>query len=73
MKYKLKKNEDYIFSNYANADAITVVDYTLYPGENDTYYLDWKWISSNNDTSIGKNPDAKYGLKIEVKAESIND
>ena len=73
MKYKLKKNEDYIFSNYANADAITVVDYTLDPGENDTYYLDWKWISSNNDTSIGKNPDAKYGLKIEVKAESIND
>ena len=38
--------------------------------DNDTYYLEWKWISSDNDTSIGKNPDSKYGLTIEVKAGS---
>lgn len=72
MKYKLKKNDNYIISNYSNANALTITGYTLNPGENDTYYLDWKWISSDNDTSIGKNPDAKYGLKIEVKAESTN-
>ncbi len=72
MKYKLKKNNDYIVNNYSNASELAVKDYILNPGENDTYYLDWKWVSSSNDTSIGKNPDAKYGLKIEVKAESIN-
>ena len=40
--------------------------------ESDTYYLDWKWISSSNDMEIGTNPSASYGLQIEVKAESVN-
>ena len=44
----------------------------LNPDENDTYYLEWKWISSSNDNSIGQNPEAKYGLKIEIEAEGTN-
>ena len=40
--------------------------------ENDTYYLEWKWISSDNDNSIGANPEAKYGIRIEVEADGIN-
>ena len=73
MKYKLKKNDSYLISSYSNASNLTVSDFVLNPGENDTYYLDWKWVSSDNDTSIGKTPDVKYGLKIKVEAESINE
>ena len=72
MKYKLKKNESYLINNYSKASDLSIYEHILNPGENDTYYLDWKWISSSNDTEIGSNPEAKYGLKIEVKAESIN-
>lgn len=71
MKYKLKKNDNYLISTYSDASSLTVGDFTLNQGESDTYYLDWKWISSSNDTSIGKNPSANYGLKIIVEAESI--
>ena len=73
MKYKLKKNDNYLISNYSSANALNIQDFVLNQGENDTYYLDWKWISSSNDTSIGKNPSAKYGLKIVVEAESVNE
>ena len=73
MKYKLKKNSDYIVDTYSNANALIIDEYTLDSNESDTYYLEWKWLSSNNDTDIGANPEAKYGLKIEVEAESINE
>lgn len=72
MKYKLKKNDSYIYGDYTNASGLTVSEFVLDPNENDTYYLDWKWISSDNDMEIGTNPEAKYGLRIEVEAESIN-
>ena len=72
MKYKLKKNDSYIINSYSKPNSLAVKDYVLNSGENDTYYLDWKWISNNNDTEIGSNPEAIYKLKIEVKAESIN-
>ena len=72
MKYKLKKNDGYLINTYSSPSALNISDFELNPGESDTYYLDWKWLSSSNDTSIGNNPEAKYGLKIEVEAESIN-
>ena len=72
MKYKLKKNDSYIISEYTRANSITIPEFELDPNEKDTYYLDWKWISSSNDMSIGTNPNANYGLRIEVEAESIN-
>ena len=73
MKYKLKKNDTYIIDTYSKANTLDITGYVLNKGETDTYYLDWKWISSDNDTSIGQNPTANYGLKIEVEAESINE
>lgn len=72
MKYKLKKNDTYLISEYSKANILTVTEFYLDPGESDTYYLDWKWISSSNDMEIGTNPSASYGLQIEVKAESVN-
>ena len=73
MNYKLKKNDTYLFDKYTKPSNLKVIDVVLNPNENDTYYLDWKWISSSNDTQIGSNPEAKYGFKIEVKAESIDE
>ena len=73
MKYKLKKNDNYLVNTYSKPSSLSVSNFKLNPGESDTYYLDWKWISSSNDVSIGTNPEANYGLKIEVEAESVNE
>jgi uncharacterized protein YjdB len=72
MKYKLKKNGTYIIDHYVSASELIVTDQELSTDGKDTYYLEWKWISSSNDNSIGTNPEANYGLEIEVKAESVN-
>ena len=72
MKYKLKKNDTYLIDQYVIASEINLSDSFLNIGSNDTFYLEWKWISSDNDTQIGKTSGAYYGLKIEVKAESTN-
>lgn len=72
MKYKLKKNDTYLIDHYVSASEINVIDVPLNSSNNDTYYLEWKWISSDNDTQIGKAGNASYGLKIEIKAESTN-
>ncbi|MBP5204158.1 Ig domain-containing protein [bacterium] len=73
MKYRLKKNNTYIVSNYVSASDLNVDNVLLPIGENDVYTLEWKWISSSNDTSIGQSLSADYGLKIEVNAEGTND
>ena len=73
MKFKLKKNDTYLIDHYVSASELNVDEMILNITENDTFYLEWKWISSSNDTSIGKTPDAYYGLTIKVEAESIND
>ncbi len=73
MKFKLKKNDTYIIDEYVSASELNISDMLLNVKENDTYYLEWKWISSSNDTAIGKTPDAYYGLTINVEAESIDE
>ena len=72
MKYKLKKNDTYLIDHYVPASELNINDMTLDSSNNDTYYLEWKWVSSDNDTQIGKTENANYGLKIEIKAESTN-
>ena len=73
MQYKLKKNDTYVIDHYVKASELIVNDVLLNTNENDTYYLEWKWISSSNDTSIGQTPEAKYGLKIKIDAEGTNE
>jgi hypothetical protein len=72
MKYKLKKNDTYIIDHYVSANKLATTDLLLNADDNDTFYLEWKWISSDNDTKIGQTPNASYGLKIEIEAESTN-
>lgn len=73
MKYKLKKNDTYIIDHYVSASELNITNQLLSVNSKDTYYVEWKWISSSNDTNIGSNPEAKYNLQIEVEAESINE
>ena len=54
-------------------NELNITNQLLNTNNKDTYQLEWKWVSSTNDTSIGTNPEAVYGLQIEVKAESINE
>ena len=73
MKYKLKKNDTYIISEYVYPNQLDINNYLLDSSDSDIYYLEWKWISSDNDTEIGKDPDSNYGLKIKIEAESVNE
>ena len=71
MKYKLKKNKNYLVDHYVSFNELNITEQLLNSKTNDTYYLEWKWISSDNDTEVGSIA-ASYSLKIDVKAESIN-
>ena len=70
MKYKLKKNNTYIVDHYVSYNQLNISDQLLNAKNNDTFYLDWKWISSDHDNAAGENK-ANYSLKIEVNAESV--
>lgn len=72
MKYKLKKNNSYLVDHYVSFNELNITKQLLNSKTNDTYYLEWKWISSDNDTEVG-NIAASYSLKIDVKAESTNE
>ena len=71
MKYKLKKNDTYIVDHYVSYNELNINDQLLNAKTNDTFYLEWKWISSDNDNQAGENS-ANYELKIKVEAESTN-
>ena len=73
IKYKLKKNSTYLIDHYVSASELLTSNINLAVNSSDTFYLEWKWISSSNDTKIGSLGNATYGLKIEIKAESTND
>ena len=71
MKYKLKKNDTYLVDHYVSYDELNIQNQLLNSKANDTYYLEWRWVSSDADNEAGEHS-AEYSLKIEVKAESTN-
>lgn len=71
LKYKLKKNNKYVIDHYVSYNELKLLNQTLNVNKNDTFYLEWKWISTDHDNYAGENG-AKYNLKINIKAESIN-
>lgn len=72
MRYKLKKNNSYVIDHYVSYNELIVNEQLLDAKSNDTYYLEWKWVSSDNDNDAGENG-ANYSLEIKVEAESTND
>ena len=73
MKYKLKKNNEYIIEDWVTYSELAQSNIRLNTSSNDTYYLEWKWFSSSNDNSIGEDVNSKYGLSIEISAVQAND
>lgn len=74
MKYRLIKNDEYIVGdekNWVTFEELKLNDVNLTTKDSDTYYLEWKWFSSNNDTEIGEKGYANYSLKINMKAVQI--
>jgi len=73
MKYRLRKNDDeYIVGdkeNWVSYEELEIDDISLKTEKSDTYYLEWKWFSSENDTEVGAAGDVDYSLKINIKAE----
>lgn len=74
LKYKLKKNGSYLVDHYVSYDELNIDNLLLNSKSKDTYLLEWKWVSSDNDTQIGvkaRSIDVNYNLKIKVEAESV--
>jgi len=72
MKYRLIKNEQYIAGNeekWVDYNELDLKQIYIKSKSSDTYYLEWKWFSSDNDTLIGESGNVSYSLKIDIKAE----
>ena len=70
MKYRLKKNDTYLIDHYVSFGELLIGDQFIDAKTNDTYYLEWKWFSADNDNDAGENS-ASYSLNIKVEAESV--
>lgn len=71
MKYRLLKGKDYVVGSdesWMNASELNLNNLKLDASSSDTYYLEWKWFSSDNDTEIGIKGNATYDLEINIKA-----
>ena len=73
MKYRLKKNNKYVISDWVTYSKLKQEKIKLDAKSSDTYYLEWKWFESSNDNSIGEDINSKYGLSINIKAVQAND
>lgn len=72
MKYRLKKNGNYIAGNseqWVSYQELNSFINSMEAKASDTYYLEWKWLESDNDTQIGATIGASYSLNIHIKAE----
>ena len=41
---------------------------TIFSNEQEKYIVEWKWVDADNDTEVGRTPNATYTLKISVNA-----
>ncbi len=66
MKYRLKKNDEYIIEDWVSGDELVSDEEVLNSGKEDKYLLEWKWFDNYNDTSVGAVEEANYSLSIEI-------
>ena len=74
MKFRLIKNNEYVVGdsdNWVTYDNLKLESIFLNKNIFDTYYLEWKWFSSENDTKIGESSNANYSLNISIKAVEV--
>ena len=71
MKYKLRSKGIYLTGSeekYEDVSKLEQRNIVVKAKEAISYTLDWKWIDSDNDTSIGEGIDANYKLSINIGA-----
>lgn len=76
MKYRLKRGKSYIVGNdntWVDYNDLNLSNIQLNSSSNHTYYLEWKWVSSDNDTEVGNTLNAVYKLDIDIKAEGTSE
>lgn len=69
--YKLKRNGEYIAGDddtYVSYSELSFTNRTIFSNEKENYTVEWKWIDADNDTEVGRTPNATYTLKINVNA-----
>lgn len=72
MKFKLKKNGEYVIGNsysWVDIHDKSIENVDLQANSQDEYLLEWKWVDGINDANAGFNQ-SKYKLNIGIKAES---
>ena len=72
MRYRLKRGNNYVVGNdneWVIYSALNLNNISLNANTDHIYYLEWKWVSSDNDTEIGSNVNASYKLDIKIEAE----
>lgn len=73
MKYRLMKNdESYVVGDkdtWVTYEELDLEEVSLKTKKSDTYYLEWKWFESENDTEVGAAGDVDYSLSINISAE----
>ena len=72
MKFKLKRNGEYIIGDDLNWESLNnkvINDLPLGINSYDVYLLEWKWMDGKDDTKAGFNQ-SDYKLNIEIKAKS---
>lgn len=70
MKYRLKKNGQYIVGTddeWVTYEKLNLNYNNITANSNDTFILEWKWHESDNDTKIGS-IEANYSLSITLSA-----
>lgn len=71
LKYKLKKNNKYIVSEWTDYKNIKDLNVYLNSQTTNKYVLEYKWIESDNDTEIGIKKNIDYKLKLNVQAQEV--
>lgn len=69
LKYRLKKNNEYILGNndeWVYIDNVTTNNFVLDKNSIEDYVLDWYWEDSDTDTVVGKDKSANYKINIEI-------
>lgn len=71
MKYRIKRNGQYLVSDYVSISEISKVVNQLPNSKKDDYSLEWKWVEGSNDTEVGSNVDAVYQLSITIVGKQV--
>ena len=71
MKFRIKRNGQYLVSDYVSISEISKVVNQLPNSKKDDYSLEWKWVEGSNDTEVGSNVDAVYQLSITIVGKQV--